>query len=279
MNYEIPAWVKAHAKADTGLITGIYVTLMGVAGSIAVAVSVPLAELNSLSWRMAMAPWMVVALLATIYWWMKRESGEYVEPVDQDYFWRSKAFKNPIAWSLALFFGTESLTFYATATWFPTILLTKDFTLREAALAISLSGVIGSLVGLAAPHYISKIRDQRIIIAFITVMTALAFFMITIQSGHVLFVWLTLSNIGISISFPIALMLSGTKSSSPEATRNLSTMFQSIGYVISSTGPFFLGSLFDLTGNWDRAMLGVVAFTGLQLAFGLIAGKPSQVDY
>jgi CP family cyanate transporter-like MFS transporter len=47
MNYEIPAWVKKHSQNETGLITGIYVTLMGVAGSIAIAISVPLAEMNS----------------------------------------------------------------------------------------------------------------------------------------------------------------------------------------------------------------------------------------
>ena len=135
---------------------------MGIAGSVAVAISVPLSELNSLSWRMAMIPWMVIALLTTLYWWLKERSEDSRESSEQEYFWKSKAFKNPIAWSLALYFGTESLTFYATATWFPTILLTKDFTLQEAAIAVSLSGVIGSLVGLAAPHYIYKIKDQQI---------------------------------------------------------------------------------------------------------------------
>lgn len=56
-------------------------------------------------------------------------------------------------------------------------------------------------------------------------------------------------------------------------------MFQSIGYVISAAGPFFLGTLFDLTGSWDHAMLGIVGFTFLQLIFGLIVGRPSQIDY
>lgn len=279
MNYEIPAWIKSHAQNETGLYTGIYVTLMGLFGSIAVAIAVPLAELNSLSWRMAMIPWMIVALLTALYWWSRVPNSQDRLKTEQDFFWKSKAFKNPIAWCLALYFGTESLTFYATATWFPTILITKNFTLREAALAVSVSGVIGSLIGLAAPHYISKVRDQRLIIALVTIGTGFSFFMISVQSGEILVFWLTLSNIGISIAFPIALMLSGTKSASPEATRNLSTMFQSIGYVVSSLGPLYLGTLFDLTGNWDTAMLGIVAFTILQLIFGLIVGKPNQIAY
>ena len=226
-----------------------------------------------------MIPWMLVAFLTCVYWWSKGNKQDSRQSVEQLYFWKSRAFKNPIAWCLAFYFGTESLTFYATATWFPTILLTKEFTLGQAALAVSLSGVIGSLIGLAAPHYISKVRDQRFIIALVTIGTGFSFFMISVQSGEILFLWLTLSNIGISIAFPIALMLSGTKSDSPEATRNLSTMFQSIGYVISSLGPLYLGTLFDLSGSWDVAMLGIVAFTVLQLIFGLIVGKPNQIAY
>lgn len=279
MNYEIPAWVKKHSPNETGLITGIYVTLMGIAGSISVAISVPLAELNSWGWRFAMLPWIAIAIMSAMYWWFHAESEQIEERKVAEYFWHTKAFKNPIAWSLALFFGTESLTFYATATWFPTILTTKGFSLREAAIAVSISGLIGSAVGLAVPHFVAKVADQRLIIAVITLLSTISFFMITVQSGKVLYLWLALSNIGISIIFPIVLMQSGFKSDSPEATRNLSTMFQSIGYLLSATGPFMLGKVYDSTGSWDKAMYVVVGFTLIQLYFGIVVGKPNKVDY
>lgn len=279
MNYEIPAWVKKHSPNETGLITGIYVTLMGIAGSISVAISVPLAEINSLGWRFSMLPWIAVASITAVYWWLVVKP----EPAEQrqiaEYFWRTKAFRNPIAWSLALFFGTESLTFYGTATWFPTILTTKGFSLRDAAIAVSFSGLIGSFVGLAVPHFVAKVIDQRLIIAGLTLLSTVSFFMITVQSGAILFFWLALSNIGISIIFPIVLMQSGFKSESPEGTRNLSTMFQSIGYVISATGPYLLGKVYDSTGSWDKAMYVVVGFTFIQLFFGIIVGKPNKVEY
>ena len=279
MNYEIPAWVKKHAASETGLITGIYVTLMGVAGSIAIAVSVPLAEQNSLSWRYAMFPWIAIAAMAAIYWWLRVKPEPEERRELPQFFWRSKAFKNPIAWSLALFFGTESMTFYATATWFPTILTTKGFSLREAAVAVSISGLIGSFVGLAAPHYIAKVIDQRFIIAFLTIMSGVSFFMIGFQNGEILYLWLSIANIGISIIFPIVLMQSGFKSESPEATRNLSTMFQSLGYMLSATGPFVLGRVHDVTNDWNKAMYVVAAITLIQLIFGIIVGKPNKVAY
>ena len=279
MNYEIPAWVKKHSPNETGLITGIYVTLMGIAGSISVAISVPLAQSNSWGWRFAMLPWIAIAAITAIYWWLRVKPEPKEERKVAEFFWKSKAFRNPIAWSLALFFGTESLTFYGTATWFPTILTTKGFTLREAALAVSISGLIGSAVGLSVPHFVAKVSDQRLIIVVITLMSTVSFFMITVQSGAILYLWLALSNIGISIIFPIVLMQSGLKSDSPEATRNLSTMFQSIGYTLSATGPFLIGKVYDSTGSWDYAMYVVVGFTFIQLFFGIIVGKPRKVEY
>jgi len=110
-------------------------------------------------------------------------------------------------------------------------------------------------------------------------LTGVSFFMITVQVGKVLYIWLTLSNIGISIIFPIVLMQSSFKSETPEATRNLSTMFQSLGYLLSATGPFVLGKAYDLTGSWDHAMYVIVVLTLIQLFFGIIVGKPNKIQY
>ena len=279
MNYELPAWVKEHAPNDSGYITGVYVTLMGIAAAVSVAISVPLAELNSLSWRMSMVPWVALAIFTATYWWRRVEVSTNAKKLNVPAFWRSKAFKNPVAWSLVAFFGFESMTFYATATWFPTLLTTKGFTLSNAAIAVSLSGIIGSGVGIVFPHYFEKSHQQRLMLVATSVVTGFAFFMITVQSGWVLFAWLSISNIGISISFPLALMMAGTKSATPEATRNLSTMMQAMGYTLSSTGPFFMAKLFDLSNNWNVAMYGVVGLCILQTCASYIVGSTKKIDY
>jgi CP family cyanate transporter-like MFS transporter len=116
-------------------------------------------------------------------------------------------------------------------------------------------------------------------IVLVSAIMTLGFFMITVQEGQILLLWLTISNIGISIVFPIALLLYGAKSDSPEATRNLSTMVQSLAYVLSATGPLFMGVLHDRFNSWDAAMYGVVALCILQLITGWIVGKPSKIAY
>lgn len=278
MNYEIPVWVKLHMPEASGLVTGIYVTLMGVGAATATAISVPIAESSSLSWRLAMAPWILLAAAGAMYWITQRrdiakESSSSLSP-----FWKSSAMRNPMAWALVLFFGLESMTFYGSASWLPTILITKEFSLAAAAAAIAFSGLLGSVVGLFFPHWISKFTDQRLLLAGISALTGFSFFMMTLQEGSILILWLCLSNIGISMAFPACLLLCSIKTETPEMTRTISTMMQSFGYIISATGPLYVGTFFDITQNWNIALLAIVALTVAQLLVGLIVGKPTKIS-
>jgi CP family cyanate transporter-like MFS transporter len=278
LNYEMPAWIKDHAPKDSGFMTGVYSTLMGLTSALAIAISVPLAELSSLTWQMAMLPWVALAVVVAIYWWRKMEtevSQKIMKPIP---FWRAPAFKDPAAWALVAFFGIESMVFYATSTWLPTILLVKDFSLRGGAFAVSFSGVVGSLVCLTIPHYVGKYQDKRVFLVGASLLTAVSLFAIAMLSGPIVLLWLCLGNIGVSICFPMCLMLAGTKTSTPEATRNMSTMMQSIGYALSAAGPGLLGWFYESSGNWNTALLGMVALTMVQLVVGWVVGKPTLIS-
>jgi MFS transporter, CP family, cyanate transporter len=278
MNYEIPAWVKEHAPRDAGFMTGGYVTVMGIFAGISVAVAVPLAHLNSWGWRTSMLPWIALAIFATLYWNFREPESKISAATKTLPFWRAKAFKNPIAWALMLFFGLQSVIFYATSTWLPTILTTKGFTLSQGAIYISVAGILGSLIGLTAPYKLSKIKDKRPVLVVLALLQILGFFMITVQRGPIIFLWLAITNIGLSIQFPVSLMLAGIKSRTPEATRTLSTMMQSMGYLIAALGPTYMGAIFDLTHSWDWALGGVMVICFIQLLVSLVVGKESIID-
>jgi cyanate permease len=55
-------------------------------------------------------------------------------------------------------------------------------------------------------------------------------------------------------------------------------MMQSIGYVISATGPFYASTIFELFNDWNKVLYGIVLLTFLQMITGLIVGKSSQLD-
>jgi CP family cyanate transporter-like MFS transporter len=102
--------------------------------------------------------------------------------------------------------------------------------------------------------------------------------MMTVHQGSVLIIWLCLSNIGISMAFPACLLLTSIKAQTPEMTRTLSTMMQSIGYVISAAGPFYVSSFFESSGDWNIALYAIVAITVAQLLVTLVVGRPSTIQ-
>lgn len=277
MNYEVPVWVKVNLPESTGMATGIYVTLMGVGAATASAMSVPIAESSSLSWKLSMTPWILLSVFTATFWFIKRRNIRAERSTDSLPFWRTPVIKSPIAWGLVFFFGIESMTFYGSASWLPTILTTKDFSLRGAGAAIAFSGLLGSAVGLFFPHWISKFKDQRLMLAGVSVLTGLSFLMMTVQDGKILILWLCLSNIGISMAFPACLLLCTIKATTPEMTRSLSTMMQSIGYIISATGPFYVSSFFHFTGSWNSALFAIAFLSALQLLVTLYVGRPNKV--
>jgi len=50
-------------------------------------------------------------------------------------------------------------------------------------------------------------------------------------------------------------------------------MAQSVGYLLSATGPWGAGLLFAATGSWDYPLLAVIAVGAVQLVQSLFAGR------
>ena len=79
------------------------------------------------------------------------------------------------------------------------------------------------------------------------------------------------------MAFPACLLLASMKSDTPETTRTLSTMMQSLGYVISAAGPIYVGSIFEFFGSWNVALIAIAFISGIQLLVGLVVGKPTKL--
>ncbi len=277
LNFSLPVWVKENAEEYSGLLTGIYITIMGIFAAASVAVAVPLAEATSWGWRFSMVPWLIIGVISSIWWILRniRLHGSTQKQVNSKFHFA--LFKKTGAWSIAIFFGLQSMLFYGTATWLPTILVSKGFTLSHAGLVVSITGFFGSIIGIAAPHYASKFQDMRALLAITGVLITASFAAVMVDSGWRLIIWLLISNIGLSISFPLSLLLTVTRSVDAGETRSLSIMAQSIGYLMAAFSPGIVGAIFDATSNWATALLVPVALGIVLGLVGLIAGKPEKI--
>ncbi len=277
LNFSLPVWVKENVPEHSGLLTGIYIAIMGVFAAVSVAVAVPLAHATSWGWRFSMVPWLIIGIISSAWWLRKISKSHEAGHMEINSKFHTALFKRSGAWSIAVFFGLQSMLFYGTATWLPTILVSKGFTLSHAGLAVSITGFFGSAIGIAAPHYASKLKNIRIFLFLMGAMISASFIAVILDSGWRLIIWLLISNIGLSITFPLSLLLTVTRSVDAGETRSLSIMAQSIGYLMAAFAPGIVGAIFDTTSNWNTALLVPVA---LGLALGLVgyfAGKPDKI--
>jgi CP family cyanate transporter-like MFS transporter len=170
------------------------------------------------------------------------------------------------------------MLFYGTATWLPTILVSKGYTLSHAGLVVSVTGFLGSAIGIAAPHYASKLKNMRMFLFLMGLMVAASFAALIFDTGWRLIIWLLISNIGLSVTFPLSLLLTVTRSIDAGETRSLSIMAQSVGYLMAAFAPGIVGAIFDSTLSWGIALL-VPVVLGIALAVvGYFAGKAEKIE-
>ena len=279
LNYMLPVWVKENNNDNMGLVTGAYAAIMGICASISLAITAPLASLTSLSWRLSMLPWIVIGIITIIYWRLKMPKSKVpVVVVDNNTsFWKNPLFKSKTAWSITLFFGFLNMIHYASATWLPTILLTKEFTLNQASAVVAAATLIGSLLSLAVPHYASRSSDLRAVLVAFSLFLALSYAAIALDSGWRLVIWVITANIGVYVTFSLALFLVIFRGADSEKTKSLSIMMQSIGYLLATTAPLILGLIFNMTDSLNQSLIFLVALAVLQVAIAMSAGRKEKI--
>ena len=278
LNFSLPVWVKENAPDHSGLLTGIYITIMGTFAALSVAVAVPLAEASQWGWRLSMIPWLVIGVISSTWWVFRNSKLQDSGHMQVSAKFHTALFRKPGAWSIAIFFGLQSMLFYGTATWLPTILVSKGYTLSHAGLVVSITGLLGSLVGITAPHYASKLKNIRTLLFLLGLMVSASFVALIFDSGWRLIIWLLISNIDLSVTFPLSLLLTVTRSIDAGETRSLSIMAQSIGYLMAAFAPGIVGAIFDSTLSWGIALFVPVAL-GIALAVvGYFAGKAEKIE-
>ena len=277
LNFVLPVWLKENAPEYSGLITGIYIAIMGIFAALSMAVAVPLAEATSFGWRLSMLPWIALGLISAIWWIVMNIRDKSPSTLQVTRTFHRVLLKDLGAWSIAVFFGLQSMLFYGSATWLPTILVSKGFTLSHAGFLVSIAGLVGSMVGIAAPHYASKAADLRPLLFGISALVIISFGALIFDSGWHLIIWLSLANICMSSTFPIAMLLTVTRSADASETRSLSIMSQFIGYVMAATAPGILGAVFDATGNWNLVLTIPAGIGVLLCGVALVAGRPEKI--
>ena len=275
-NVLLPAVVKRDFPRHPGLATGAYTTVLGGTAALSAAVAVPLGHAVGRGWRGALGIWLVPAAIAFVVW-LPRLRGHTRPPRTEAAAGVRALLRDPLAWALSFYMGIQSLLFYATAAWLPTLYQARGYSETDAGLILAVLTVVGLPTGIIVPTLAARRRDQRAWAAGGAVWTAIGLAGITFAPTAAPYVWAVILGTGVGATFPLALTLVVLRSRTAHDTARLSAFSQSVGYLIAALGPVVVGALHDVTGSWRTAFLLLLALTVPELLFGFASGRSGYV--
>lgn len=270
-NVLLPALIKRDFPTRAGAMTGAYVMSLQIAAAVAAGLSVPIAAALG-GWREGVGFWAIPAFAALLLW-LPQLRNRTRPPVEQTRSSVRALLRDPLAWQVTLYFGIQSLQFYAIVSWLPTIYRDAGFSASDAGLLLSVSTLMGAPASLIMPMLAARARDQRVHAAAVGLITAAGLVGLMLSPTSLPWVWASLIGIGNGASFPLALTMLVLRTRSAFDTARLSAMAQSFGYLIAATGPVAVGVLHDLAGGWAVSVGFVLCLLVPQTAFGIRAGR------
>ncbi|AVP70651.1 MFS transporter [Prescottella equi] len=281
VNVLVPVFVrKRFAPERTGVMMGVYAMSMGAGSAVIAALMIPVWRVSGESWPPAIGLAVIPALLALVGTvpQLRHASrpGTHAGATAHD---RPKVLRTWTAWSSTIFFGIQTLLFYATLAWLPSILVAAGLADGSAGnmQALFIVGVAGG--GLVAPILAAASVDQRPHILAIVAVCAAGFAGLLIAPDSVPVVWALILGIGLGAGQAVAGVLYARRGRTPDHVAALSTVAQTGGYLIAATGPILASILHDATGSWTAPVTAFLVLLAVNAVASMRAGhdpKPGR---
>lgn len=273
-NILLPALIKRDFADRVGLMSGLFSMALTGGATLAAGITLPIAAAANLDWHVALAAWGLFALVALACWVPYLRSAIGAALVRR----RSSGSlsRDRVAWWVTAFFGLQSINFYSTTAWLPTLLIASGSDAVFAGLMLSLVNLASIPAATLAPVIAGRLRSQAWFAALLGVPYVLALVGL-LWVLPLTPLWAVLLGIGQGSTIGLALTLIVLRSPTADVATTLSGMAQSWGYLFAAAGPLVLGLLNDVTGAWVLPVLVLLVLIIPQSWSGYFAGLPRLV--
>jgi CP family cyanate transporter-like MFS transporter len=245
--------------------------------ALSAAVTLPVTRALDGRWDLGLALWAVPSAIALLAWVpMARrapsQQARRIRPVQG--LWRDR-----LAWSITLLMGLQSAMAYSLMGWLSPILRDRGLDGTDAGLATALSILTQVFACLMVPTIAARCRDQRGLALCLSAMATLP--LIGMLHGPLWILWplAAIQGLGQGGLLALALMLIVLRSGDANIAAHLSSMAQTLGYVLAAGGPLVVGLLHDWTGQFGLVTTGVLIALGTACAVtGWLAGRKALVQ-
>jgi CP family cyanate transporter-like MFS transporter len=217
-------------------------------------------------WEPALAIWALPALVAAVAWLPAALSGrDSVRAPEPHPLWR-----DPVSWSIAAFFGLQSMGFYSSNAWLPEILQASGISEGRAGTLNGVTNLIQVVPAFAVPVLAARARSRLALLVAI-VACSLAGIAGVLAAPGVALLWMVVLGVGQGAALGLGLILPVLHGRSTAEVASMTAMAMGAGYVVAAGGPALVGAVHDATGGWTAPLIVLLAMIALQLPAALRA--------
>jgi CP family cyanate transporter-like MFS transporter len=262
----VPVLIRSRFSAQAGMLTGAFSMALVLGSTLAAGAAVPLADALGGSWAASLAAWATPAALAAVVWlrWgmepgtvVKRGGGAALRG-------------SPLAWSVSAFFGVQSMAFYASLSWIPSILEDAGWSAEAAGALLALASLVGLAPAFVVPVLAARPGGQLRLLAAVVGLPLAGLLGVLAVPGAAP-AWMVLIGIGQSGALGLALMLPLQRGGDAATAASLTAMALCVGYLVAAAGPWLLGAVHDAAGGWTLPLVVLIAITAAELLPGIPA--------
>ncbi|KTB82170.1 MFS transporter [Pseudomonas syringae ICMP 13102] len=258
----MPALIKSRFKADVSLYMGLYVTAIMGGAALAASFS-PLVMSRSGSWRVGLAVWSLLALLALCLWFAQRHALQSEASTAAGH--RQTFFHMPRAWMLGIFFGLGTASYTCVLAWLAPYYLENGWGEQGAGLLLGFLTLMEVVSGLLVPALANRSRDKRVALVVLLILMMTGFAGLILMPQQLGLLWACLLGLGVGGLFPMSLIVSMDHCDDPQQAGSLTAFVQGVGYLIASLSPLLAGVIRDLTGSFAGAWWSLMALVVIML--------------
>ncbi|UCZ86882.1 cyanate transporter [Pseudomonas sp. L5B5] len=251
----MPALIKSRFANNVSLFMGLYVT--SIMGGAAIAASfAPLVMNRTGSWRLGLAIWAILALLALVFWYAQRRTLPGLPASGSG---RESFASNRRAWLLAVFFGLGTASYTCVLAWLAPYYVENGWSEQNAGLLLGFLTAMEVISGLITPAIANRSQDRRLVLVVLLALIIAGFCGLILSPQHLSLLWPCLLGLGIGGLFPMSLIVSLDHLHDPRRAGGLTAFVQGIGYLIAGLSPLLAGMIRDQLGSFEWAWWSLTA--------------------
>jgi CP family cyanate transporter-like MFS transporter len=160
----------------------------------------------------------------------------------------------------------------------PSVFRQRGMDATRAGVVLTVLSLVSIVTALIVPVLAARMHDQRAVAVGLSALTTVGLLGVALGGTRGAMVWAVLLGLGQGGELSLVMALVNIRTRTVADAAALSTVTQSVGYLIAACGPLTVGLVHSLTGGWTVPVLVLVVLSVLMGGAGLVAGRPGVIS-